>query len=431
MPQEPTRRAPAGARVLWVDASAGVAGDMLLGALVDAGVPLEVVVAAVEAVLPDTVEITAGSVLRAGLRATKVDVTLRDSDRRHLHHHGRWAEIRARLEVSDLRARVRDRAIRVFTALAQVEARAHGVAEDDVHFHEVGAWDSIGDVVGVCAAVDHMDIDDIVVSRIALGSGTVGAAHGILPVPVPAVLSLAAGWEVAAVGDGELATPTGMALVTSLAGSQGPLPALRVEAVGVGAGTKDVPERANVVRVVVGARADALGSPSAQTSAGEEQDGDDLLEEALVVIESNVDDLDPRVWPSVVDVLIDAGAADVWLTPIVMKKGRPAHTLSVLARPEDMPALRDLMFEHTSTIGVRELAVCRWALPRSWVTVSVGGQDVRVKVAHRSGRIVHVTPEFRDVEAAASATGRPVREVLEGAIAAAAAAGLEPGAPTP
>jgi uncharacterized protein (TIGR00299 family) protein len=404
---------------------------MLLGALVDSGVPLEVVVAAVEAVLPDTVEITASPVLRAGLRATKVDITLMHSDHRRLHHHGRWSEIRARLEASDLRASVRDRALQVFTALAQVEARAHGVAVDDVHFHEVGAWDSIGDVVGVCAGVDHLDIDDIVVSRIALGSGTVGAAHGILPVPVPAVLSLAAGWEVAAVGDGELATPTGMALVTTLARSQGPLPALRVEAVGVGAGTKDMAERANVVRVVLGARADAQASPARHTSAGGVQDGNDLLEEALVVIESNVDDLDPRVWPAVVDLLIAAGAADAWLTPIVMKRGRPAHTLSVLARPEDVPALRDLVFAHTSTIGVRELAVCRWALPRSWVTVSVGGHDVRVKVAHRGGRIVHVTPEFRDVEAVASATGRPVREVLEGAIAAAAAAGLVPGAPAP
>ncbi len=396
---------------------------MLLGALVDSGVPLEVVVAAVGAVAPDTVDITASSVRRAGLRAAKIDVTVRDSAHPQLHHHGQWAQIRARLEGSDLQAGVRDRAITAFAALAEVEARAHGVPVDEVHFHEVGAWDSISDVVGVCAAVDHLDVDDIVVSRIALGSGTVRAAHGILPVPVPAVLSLATGWEVAAAGDGELATPTGMALVTSLAGSQGPLPPVRVEAVGVGAGTKDVPGRANVVRVVVGARIDLQASPT--------QTGDDLLEEALVVIEANVDDLDPRLWPGVVELLGGAGAADAWLTPIVMKRGRPAHTLSVLARPEDVPALRDLMFAHTSTIGVRELAVCRWALPRSWVTVSLGNQRVRVKVAHRSGRIVHATPEFRDVEAAASAAGRPVREVLEQAIAAATAAGLVPGAPAP
>ena len=425
MPHDPTRARAAAARVLWVDASAGVAGDMLLGALVDAGVPLEVVIAAVDAVVPNTVEITADSVVRAGLRATKVDVTLRNADRLREHHHGRWADIRSRLEASDLKAGVRDRAIQVFAALAEVESRAHGVPVDEVHFHEVGAWDSISDVVGVSAAVDHLALDEIVVSRIALGSGTVRSAHGILPVPVPAVLSLATGWEVAAVGEGELATPTGVALVTSLAASQGPMPSVRVEAVGVGAGTKDFPSRANVVRAVVGARLDS------DASLRDELSGDDLLAEALVVLEANVDDLDPRVWPTVVDLLMAGGAADAWLTPIIMKRGRPAQMLSVLARPADVPVLRDLVFANTSTIGVRQLPVSRWALPRSWVTVSVGGEDVRIKVAHRAGRIVHATPEFRDVAAVASAAGRPVRDVLEGAVGAAVAAGLVPGAPAP
>jgi uncharacterized protein (TIGR00299 family) protein len=425
MPQEPTRSTPAGSRLLWMDATAGVAGDMLLGALVDAAVPLEVVVAAVEAVLPGTVEITARSVLRAGLRATKVDVTPRAarSDGPEHRGHRHWAEIWSRLDAADLPAGARDRAFRAFTALAEVEARAHGVPVEEVHFHEVGAWDSISDVVGVCAAVDHLAVEDIVVSRIALGSGTVRAAHGVLPVPVPAVLSLATGWDVAAVGDGELATPTGMALLTTLAQSQGPLPALRVEAVGVGAGSKDVAGRANVVRVVVGASTEADATTTTPHTP------DDLLEEQLVVLEANVDDLDPRLWPGIVDLLVAAGAADAWLTPIVMKRGRPAHTLRVLARPEDVGTLRDLVFAHTSTIGVRSVPVCRWALARSWVTVSVGGQDIRVKVAHRGGRVVHATPEFRDVEAAASATGRPVRELLEGAVAAAVAAGLVPGAP--
>jgi uncharacterized protein (TIGR00299 family) protein len=462
MPPEPTRPSPKGTRVLWVDATAGVAGDMLLGAMLDAGVPLEVVVGAVEAVMPKTVEITSTSVVRAGLRATKVDVALRahrdgsieghgfdvasrdvahEQGHGHAHEHGHghdpghahhgteyeddesrsehrgWAEIRERLTAAELPDAVRARAITAFSALAEVEARAHGVAVEDVHFHEVGAWDSISDVVGVCAAIEHLGVDEVVVSRIALGSGTVRAAHGELPVPVPAVLGLAAGWEVAAVGEGELATPTGMALVTTLAGSQGPLPTLRVESTGVGAGTKDVAGRANVVRVVVGTRPEA--------------DQDDLRGEALVVLEANIDDLDPRVWPGVLDELLSAGASDAWLTPILMKRGRPAHTLSVLTHPENADALRDLILEQTSSIGVREVPVRRWALARSWVSVSASGQEVRVKVAHRAGRIVHATPEFRDVEAAAAAAGRPVREVLEAAVGAAVAARLVPGAEVP
>ena len=448
MPQQANRARAASARVLWVDASAGVAGDMLLGALVDAGVPLDVVVSAVEAVLPRAVEIRATPAVRAGLRATKVDVVSsarlrpghghghdehghgegRHDGREDEHGHRGWAQIRTMLEAADLRDGVRERAVAAFTALAEVEARAHAVPVDDVHFHEVGAWDSISDVVGVCAAVEHLGVDEVVVSRIALGSGTVRAAHGVLPVPVPAVLGLATGWEVAAVGDGELATPTGMALVTTLAGRQGPLPALRVESTGAGAGRRDVVGRANVVRVVIGTRVES------ETQLGPSEgpdERDDLLEEALVVLHANVDDLDPRVWPGVVDLLMSAGAADAWLTPIVMKRGRPAHMLSVLARPEDLDTLRQLVLSETSTIGLREVPVRRWALARSWVPVSVSGQEVRVKVAHRAGRIVHATPEFRDVEAAAAALAVPVRQTLEAAVAAAVDAGLVPGAEAP
>ena len=302
--------------------------------------------------------------------------------------------------------------MRVFERLAGAEARVHGMAVDEVHFHEVGALDSIADVVGSCAALHDLGIGRLVVSTIALGSGRTRSSHGDVPVPVPAVLELARGWQVSAGGDGELATPTGMALLTALGAASGPLPTQQVERVGVGAGSKAFPDRANVVRVVVGS---GIGA----------EDADNATE---LVIEANVDDLDPRLWPTVMAAVLEAGAADAWLTPILMKKGRPAHTLHVLATPERARALQEVIFAHTTTIGVRSTVVAKTALSRTWVDVSVLGGTVPVKVAHRAGVIVSATPEFEDVAALAAATGQPVRAVLARASAAAAQAGLESGA---
>jgi uncharacterized protein (TIGR00299 family) protein len=394
----------------WVDASAGVAGDMLLGALVDAGAPLEEVSRAVEAVLPDTVRLTAGETTRAGLRATKVDVVLlrEDQPRRE------WTQVRAMVQVSDLAERVRERALAVFATLAGAEARVHGVNPESVHFHEVGAWDSIADVVGVCAALESLGVEAVSGGPVAVGSGRTRTAHGDVPVPVPAVLELARGWQVVAGGDGELATPTGLALLRALASACEGVPSMEVTAVGVGAGTRDPAGRANVVRVVV-------GSPSTGLVGA--------AREPMWVLEANVDDLDPRVWPSVLADLLAAGAADAWLTPILMKKGRPAHTVSVLCSSDARDELRDKLFRHTTTFGLREHAVERSALCRDWFPVLVGGDQVRVKVSlDADGKVVHATPEFDDAKALAEASGRPVREVLDEAVAATRAAGVVVGA---
>jgi uncharacterized protein (TIGR00299 family) protein len=406
--------------VAWLDLSAGVAGDMLLAALVDAGADLDETQSAVDAVIPGTVRLTAREVQRAGMRALKVDVELLVADQ----HHRSWSTIRDRLVSAALDESTRRRALAVFSALAEAEARVHGVGVDEVHFHEVGAWDSIADVVGVCAALTSLGISDVTASTVAVGSGTVAAAHGRIPVPVPAVLELVRGWQVTSGGDGELATPTGVALATALATGQGALPPLQVTGSGVGAGTKDVPGRPNVVRVVLGRAVDGdAPSPSLPD--------DDLELAELVVLEANVDDFDPRLWPTVIDSLMDGGAADAWLTPIQMKRGRPAQLLSVLVDRGRATELRDLVLALTSTIGVRETAVRRWALPRGWAEVDVDGCRVGVKVAHRAGRVVTATPEFRDVQAAASALGAPLRHVLERAAAAAVEAGLVAGTPVP
>ena len=365
-------------RHAWVDATAGVAGDMLLAAFVDAGAPLATVLAAVNAVAPEPVEMTSSPVQRGGIRATKVDVRPPAEEQAHRS----WREIQTLIEHADLRVQVRDRAQSVFLRLAEAEARVHGIEASDVHFHEAGGWDSIADVVGVCAALDCLDVTSMSCSAVALGSGRVRVAHGELPVPVPAVLELSSGWRVFSGGEGELATPTGMALLTALSGETCDLPAMSVHRVGLGAGTRDVAGHPNVVRVVLGDRADLPAEP----------DGSQVMS----VLETNVDDMDPRLWPTVLGSLLDAGAADAWLVPIVMKKGRPAHTLAVLTSVGNRDMLKRLIFELTTTIGVREVAVSRTALGRVSVPVPVTGGRVRIKVAHRDGEIVHATPEFDD-----------------------------------
>jgi uncharacterized protein (TIGR00299 family) protein len=385
---------------------------MLLAALVDAGAPLDPVTTAVSAVIPGSVVLASSQVSRSGLRSTKVDVKRVLADQTHRS----WREIQTLLEQADLAVRVRERSQRVFRQLAEAEARVHGITTDDVRFHEVGAWDSIADVVGVCTALDCLGVTSMSCSAVALGSGRVTVGHGELPVPVPAVLELSPGWQVMSGGEGELATPTGMALVTTLARECRGLPAMTVHTVGVGAGTRDTAGHPNVVRVVLGDRHGAADSSDSSV---------------LSVLETNIDDMDPRVWPTVLASLFAAGAADAWLVPIIMKKGRPAQTLTVLASPAQRDALRRLIFELTTTSGVRETTVSRIALDRFWVPVSVAGGQVRVKVAHHGGEIVQATPEFDEAAAVATAHNIPVRRVLQEAIAAAERAGLVAGRPVP
>jgi len=395
-----------------VDATAGVAGDMLLAALLDAGADLQRVTGMIDAVVPGAVRVTLGEVTRAGLRAAKVDVDLVATD----VPHRTWRTIRDLLSNSVLPPAVRDNALSVFARLAEAEGRVHGIPAETVHFHEVGALDAIADVVGVCAALHDLAVDRVTGGEAALGSGRVRSAHGVLPVPAPAVIELARGWQVRAGGNGELATPTGMALLTGLSEECAALPPMRVQGIGVGAGTRDTPGAPNVVRVV-------LGADLGPQAVGEG--------ERMVVLEATVDDLDPRLWPEALSRLLSAGAADAWLTPVVMKKGRPAHVLAVLGRPEQSAALRDVIFRHTTTIGIRQAERQRFALPRLHLAVQVAGHSIGVKIAHRDGVIVRATPEFEDVAACATASAQPLGDVLQQAIAQAAAAGLRPGAPVP
>ncbi|HTW18225.1 MAG TPA: nickel pincer cofactor biosynthesis protein LarC [Nocardioides sp.] len=384
-------------RMLWFDASSGASGDMLLGALAGAGVPLEVLQAAVDAVAPEPVALSLERVTRNGLAATRCHVAVAES-----HHHRTWRDVRTLLDRADLDIAVRDLAQRVFERLAVAEGAVHGVPADEVHFHEVGALDAIADVVGVAAGLVHLGAETVVISPVAVGSGTIRAAHGTLPVPPPAVAELLRGVPSYAGPPGapamELCTPTGAAVLTAVATSWGPQPPMVTETVGVGAGGRDPEGHANVLRLMVG------GPVERATEVTTE-----------LVLEANVDDLDPRLWPTVLDALLAAGAADAWLTPILMKKGRPAHTLHVLVAPERAAGVRDVVFRETTTIGLREHAVTKRALDRAHVDVVVGGQVVSVKVARLEGRVVNAQPEYDDVARAAVALGRPARDVLEDA----------------
>ncbi|QWZ10682.1 nickel pincer cofactor biosynthesis protein LarC [Nocardioides panacis] len=371
---------------------------MLLGALVSAGVPLEVVAGAVDAVAPEHVALTPETVSRNGFAATRLHVDVADSST-----HRTWRDVAALLAAAGLPDAVRLRAHATFERLAVAEAAVHGTSPEDVHFHEVGALDAIADVVGVCAGLAHLGLDALVVSPVAVGSGRVHGAHGEMPVPPPAVAELLRGVPShAGPGERELCTPTGAALLTAHATSYGVQPAMTVRVVGVGAGGRDPATHANVLRLFVG------------EAASETPNGTD----GPLLLETNVDDLDPRLWPNVLAALLTAGASDAWLVPILMKKGRPAHTLHALVSAVHADAVRTEIFRQTSTIGLREIAIGKTALDRDMRTVQVDGHEVHVKLALHNGVVVNAQPEYDDVVRAATSTGRPVKEVLADAVAA-------------
>ncbi|MFN3255889.1 MAG: nickel pincer cofactor biosynthesis protein LarC [Ilumatobacter sp.] len=386
--------------IVWLDGMAGASGDMLLGALVDAGVPLEVVQAPIDR-LDLGIVLRVEPVTRASLGALRVHVDVPVTrTMRHLD------DIERLFEVLD--DPVRSMAIAVFRRLAHAEAAVHRTSLADVHFHEVGALDSIADVVGVCAGVDHLrsvvGVSAICCSTLSLGSGTTRGAHGPIPVPAPAVLHLLPRVPVqAGPARFEATTPTGAALLAEFVSTWGPMPPMTIDRVGIGAGSKDADEVANAVRIVVG------------RELAERRDGETTEVRELVQLDANVDDMDPRVWPVAIDAVLAAGALDAWVVPIVMKKGRPAHTFSALTDRARLDDVRRAVFVQTSTIGVREHAVERHALERSSATIEVDGQPIRVKRSMLDGEVATTSVEWDDVVAAAAVLDRSPHDVLDAA----------------
>ena len=393
-------------RLAYLDAFSGISGDMTVGALLDLGLPLERVREAVAVLALDGVEVSTERVERSGIAATKFHVRVhgRHPDLPHADHprgHRPWVEIRDLLGGSRLPAPVRERALAVFGRLAAAEAEAHGVAVDAVEFHEVGALDAIVDVVGAALGFVHLGVDRIHVAPLPLGQGIVQVAHGSLPVPGPAVAALLRGYAVR-FGEGptELVTPTGAAIVAGLASIES-VPPLRLDAVGYGAGDRVFADRPNLLRIVV-------GEPLAPPASDE-----------VVVLEATVDDSSPQLWEHVLERLLEAGARDAFLTPVVMKKSRPGTTLTVLAAPDDRDRLAAIVFAETSTIGLRWTPWRRVVLPREERRVETPWGAVRVKLALGPDGSRNIAPEFDDCRRLARQHGVALKRVLQAALAAA------------
>lgn len=389
--------------VAYIDCIAGVSGDMLLGALLDAGVAEPELRARLHDLALPGFALAVTKVQKVGIGAVKVDVRVTDhATERHV------PAIIDLVERSAVADGIKRRAAAIFRRLGEVEAAIHGTTPERVHLHELGGIDTIVDVVGVLIGFDLLGVDKVVCSPLPLARGFVDAAHGRMPLPAPATAALLEGVPVTgAEVTGELVTPTGAALVTALAAEFGPLPAMELAATGYGAGNA---ERAipNVVRLLVG-RAPASGAAV----------DDDVPAERLYLVETNIDDMNPEWYDYVSAALFAAGALEVFTQPAAMKKNRPATLLSVLCRPDDRAALRRILFRETTTIGVREYPVQRYALQRAAATVETGYGAVRVKIAHGAGVERRWTPEYDDCRRAAKATGTPLQEVYRSALEAA------------
>ncbi len=391
-------------KILYFDCFAGAAGDMILGALIDAGVPFEAVQQALGSLAVDGYEIAADRVVKGGITAVKFRVrevpdaaastgdAAGGSAPAHKHYH--LKHIRAAIDRSALSDAGKARANHLFTRLAQAEAAIHGMPVEKVHLHEVGAIDSIIDIVGAVFALEWLGVDRIVVSPMNVGGGMVRSAHGVFPVPAPATLKLLGDAPIYSSGiQMELLTPTGALVLTDYAASFGPVPAMRIDRIGYGAGDRDLPETPNVLRVLVGVASDA--APVMR----------------VTVIECEIDDMNPQIFGALMDQLYAAGALEVFYAAVQMKKSRPGTLVTVVCRPDRRRDLADLLFRETTTIGVRHHEMDRECLERETVPVSTPWGDVRVKVARRGARVLNAQPEFDDVAALAAANGVAIKDV--------------------
>ena len=392
-------------KTAYLDCSSGVSGDMFLGALLDAGLPAERLRAELRKIPLGDYEFKQSRVLRAGLAGTRVEIVVPEKQpERHLR------DIEQLIEGSALTKTAKERAIEVFGRIAEAEGKLHDKPAAKVHFHEVGAVDAIIDVAGACAGLELLEVSELVSSPLNVGGGRVEAAHGSLPVPAPATAELLRDIPIYSSGvDAELVTPTGAALVATLARSFGPLPPMKVERIGYGAGARDLRGHPNLLRLFLGQRIE-LGSR--ESGVGGEAANSDAGEEIVSVLEANVDDMSPQLYGYLVERALAAGALDVTCSSIQMKKNRPGLEVSILCPPERSEALAQLLFDETTTIGLRIYEARRKVLDRELVTVETRYGAVRVKVARRDGRVVNVAPEYEDCQRLAAEKSVPLKEVI-------------------
>jgi uncharacterized protein (TIGR00299 family) protein len=432
-------------RIAFLECFSGMSGDMFLGALVDAGVSSRLLEDTVAA-LGIGARLEISRVMRSGISATKVGVLVEgekdlpretpqkhshehkhehshdghahehghtheqethEHDHEHAHEHGRGlTEIRKIISASTISKAAKGTAIAIFEALGAAEAKIHSAPIESIHFHEVGAVDAIVDIVCAAVGAEALGVDEIICSPLNVGGGMVKCAHGTFPVPAPATLELLQGAPVYSSGlQAELVTPTGAAIVKTLARSFGAFPEMKIEKSGYGAGSRDFPGHPNVVRLVVGeSRASALAAKTAT--------------DTITALDANLDDLNPQVFGYVMDRLLEEGALDVFGMPVQMKKSRPGTLLTVLCKPEDASKLTELIFTETTTLGVRRRDESRQTLARRWKSVSTQWGDVRVKIASMNGTVTNYAPEYEDCRRIAAEHHVPLKRVIGEAVEA-------------
>ena len=388
-------------KLAYLDCSSGISGDMFLSACLDSGLEAEALLIELAKIELGSYQCKPERVMRGGLTGTHVEIAVPEKQpHRHL------ASIERLIDSSALSASVKERSRKIFRRLGEAEARLHAQPIEKVHFHEVGAVDAIVDIVGACIAIELLGIEELVASPINVGSGRVTAAHGSLPVPAPATAELLRGIPVYSSGiEAELATPTGAAIVSTLAASFGPLPAMKIDRIGYGAGGRDLPGHPNLLRLLLGTRNSGLGTRVSQS-------------DEVLVIETSIDDMSPEIYGYLVERALEAGALDISCTPIQMKKNRPGLDIRVLARPDQAEALADLIFAETTTLGLRISTAERRVLDREFLNVGTEYGPIRVKVGRRNGKVLNVAPEFEDCRRVAAERSIPLKDVMNAARAA-------------
>jgi len=388
-------------KIAYFDLISGASGDMILGALIDTGLPEHKLTEGLDALKLDDFKLQVNRVNKNGFSATKVDVIVNDDvPERHL------PDIEKIIFQSDLSGHIQQKAIAIFRRLGIIEAEIHGTTLDQVHLHELGGVDTIVDVVGTLLGLEMLGIEKVMASPVPLGRGFVKGAHGQIPLPAPATVALLEGVPV--VGNElmvETVTPTGAVLLTSLAAKFGPIPEMTLQSVGYGAGGRDLPIP-NVLRLFIGEHGTISGIQTGM----------------LVLLETNIDDLNPEIYAHVMEMLFSAGALDVYLTPIHMKKNRPATQLSVLCQEQDSFKMHEILFLETTTLGIREMSIRRHSLKREIQKVETPWGTVRVKIAHLPNNKIKAAPEFEDCRKLAAESNIPLREIY---LAAQASADLD------
>jgi uncharacterized protein (TIGR00299 family) protein len=380
--------------IAYFDCFSGISGDMVLGALVDAGADLRAIEAELRKLGLEGWSISAEKVKRGAISATHVKVETSEG-----HHHRGLSIILGRIDKANLAPRAAERARKIFTRLAEAEAKVHQMPVEQVHFHEVGAVDSIVDIVGAAIGFELLGIDEFACSSFDVGAGQVKTAHGLLPVPAPATAELLRGAPTYSSGvQCELVTPTGAAIATTLATRFSEIPKMTLRAIGYGAGSADLKEKANVMRLLIG--------ESEISEPGEHWDA------PISVIETNLDDMSPQIYGYFVDRALAAGALDVFSTSVLMKKNRPGQLVTLLCEHANLSRLMDLIFRETTTIGLRTYEVRRKTLDRELIPIATSFGEVRVKVSRMNGSVLNATPEYEDCQRIAAARGIPLKEVI-------------------